>query len=349
MQNDTLVRFLLELNKKQSDLFASSDLSLARRQYRAKHSTELVGLKCMDGRLNLSVMTQTPIGIIQPFRNLGGKFDLGWPYFGILMLEIVNYAIAHGHDVIVLVTYHFSKGDVQRGCAGFSHDREAAMAHARRLIDQFEQVFGRAHAVVYPIQVGIETDEDALLFHGRNGEILNVAEHDNTATDALETALQQLYPDMKEPMLRDLLPIVLGNQKHVREIREINRPLTEIVHTEQILGLGRGFDWLHLLNRALIVGPYSPDLAEPIATAGNILLSNLNGGRIPKDEGVVLFSAAVYRDETGPERLWAEQKARFLSNFGKEVLHKRVPELNGMVQLLTGTVNLNTRLFTPIN
>jgi hypothetical protein len=35
----------------------------------------------MDGRLNLPVMTQTAVGIIQPFRNLGGKFDLGWPFF----------------------------------------------------------------------------------------------------------------------------------------------------------------------------------------------------------------------------------------------------------------------------
>lgn len=29
-----------------------------------------------------SVDTHTPLGIIQPFRNLGGMFDLGWPHLG---------------------------------------------------------------------------------------------------------------------------------------------------------------------------------------------------------------------------------------------------------------------------
>ena len=47
----------------------------------------------MDGRLNLALMTETPPGIVQPFRNIGGKFDLGWPYFGILMREWVDYAV----------------------------------------------------------------------------------------------------------------------------------------------------------------------------------------------------------------------------------------------------------------
>ena len=71
---------------------------------------------------------------------------------------------------------------------------------------------------------------------------------------------------------------------------------------EQILAVGRGFDWLHIPNKALIVGPYrfasrfrhtgflssfrltapSYNLGDPIATAGSLLLSNLRDGRIPK-------------------------------------------------------------------
>ena len=35
----------------------------------------------MDGRINISVATDTPAGIILPLRNLGGRFNLGWPYF----------------------------------------------------------------------------------------------------------------------------------------------------------------------------------------------------------------------------------------------------------------------------
>ncbi|NWF73057.1 MAG: hypothetical protein HXY51_08495, partial [Nitrospirae bacterium] len=49
-----------------------------------------IALKCMDGRLNLSVATNTPPGIIEPIRNLGGRFDLGWPHFGEVITEQVQ-------------------------------------------------------------------------------------------------------------------------------------------------------------------------------------------------------------------------------------------------------------------
>ncbi len=35
----------------------------------------------MDGRLNGSLFTGTALGIIQPCRNVGGKFNLGWTGF----------------------------------------------------------------------------------------------------------------------------------------------------------------------------------------------------------------------------------------------------------------------------
>ncbi|MDX9707578.1 MAG: hypothetical protein RBT86_08365, partial [Azospira sp.] len=56
--------------------FASPENWLARERYLARHPTAIAVLKCMDGRINIPVATQTPLGIIQPFRNLGGIFDL---------------------------------------------------------------------------------------------------------------------------------------------------------------------------------------------------------------------------------------------------------------------------------
>ncbi len=76
MPNRNLIEFLLNHNKKQSTLFCDPDAVLSRNQYRSRHPTNVAAMKCMDGRLNLSIMTQTPHGIIQPFRNLGGVFDL---------------------------------------------------------------------------------------------------------------------------------------------------------------------------------------------------------------------------------------------------------------------------------
>src|SRR6185437_13558885 len=158
-----LVEFLTERNKEQSKTYTSSDAVLWRQQYRAKYPTEIAALKCMDGRLNLALMTETPPGIIQPFRNIGGKFDLGWPFFCVLMREWVEYALSRGRDCMVLVTYHYSKGDSHRGCKGFGYDTKAAIANAEALRAKFEDVFGSSHQIVYPIVVGIETDSDSLV------------------------------------------------------------------------------------------------------------------------------------------------------------------------------------------
>jgi hypothetical protein len=51
-------------------------------------------------------------------------FDLGWPYLGEVLHNTVNSAIESSQRVLLLITYHFSKSDTMRGCAGFDHDRE---------------------------------------------------------------------------------------------------------------------------------------------------------------------------------------------------------------------------------
>ena len=76
----------------------------------------------------------------------------------------------------MLITYHYSKGDKQRGCAGFNYDTEAARAHTYDIKQQVEHVFGAGHGTVYPIVCGFETDEDALILHGANGEMLEMAQ-----------------------------------------------------------------------------------------------------------------------------------------------------------------------------
>lgn len=67
-----VVQWLLEHNRHQSGLYQQPEVSDLRRNYRHLHRTQIGCLKCMDGRLNLPVITNTPLGIIQPFRNLGG-------------------------------------------------------------------------------------------------------------------------------------------------------------------------------------------------------------------------------------------------------------------------------------
>jgi len=148
--------------------------------------------------------------------------------------------------------------------------------------------------------------------------------------------------------VNDLLPLLLGNLKHVETVRHERRPIEEAHHQEQVLAVGRGFDWLHLPNKALIIGPYTYDLAEPVATAAGILLSNLEAERVPSNEGFVLMTSAVYRDEAGPQKFRAIEKALSLARFSEQTIRLTVPQLRERLSILAGIVNLNTRRFTQI-
>ncbi len=325
-------------------MFRSAAARLSRTRYRAEHPTEIAAWKCMDGRLNLSLYTKTPPGIIQPFRNIGGRFDLGWPFFQEVTKGSVNFALSRGRRVLILVTYHYSKGDHHRGCAGFKYDTEAAHAAANQLAIQAEHVFGKQPRVVYPIVVGLETDEEALVLNGSHGELLDIGQL--AATDGLEEVVRDLYPDMDLQMVRDFFEILKGNWEHVQEMRASDRQPVELEHREQLIAVGRGFDWLHMPNKALIIGPYSHEWPDAVATAGKILLGNLEAGRVPKEQGGLLLVASLSRDEEGSFG-WnmAEEKAKYLERVATAALFEKVPELKGIVQTLSGVVFADTRKF----
>ena len=342
-----LVDWLLTHNQRQSQQFRSPDASSLRHQYRAVHPTEILVLKCMDGRLNFPPMTNTPLGILQPIRNLGGIFDLGWPYLGEVVTDWVNYAMEKGRDCMIFVTYHWSKGDKHRGCRGFNYDVEEARKYTGRLKQQIERMYGAGHSTVYPIVCGVETDLDALVLHGEHDEVMDLAGALNLTEGDLKIKLRQLFPTMRPKILNDLLPIVLGNIAHIAEIRAAQRPVFDAEHRERVLGIGRGFDWLHWLNLALIVGPFDPDLVKPIKTAAALLAGNIKEGRIRPD-GIVLLASAPYREEAGFDVPRAIEKARFLSRFSLDIIQQEVPELRELVVPLVGIVNMNTREFTRL-
>ena len=316
------IDWLFEHAARHSALFCSPDATLARNRYLARHPTAIAVMKCMDGRINIPVATNTPLGIIQPYRNLGGIFDLGWPHLGEVLAHYVQRRIAEGRRVLFLVSYHFSRGERGRGCAGFHYDTAAAFAHTQHLLGQFETVFGKGHKTVYPLICGFETDEDALILHGADGATLELASLADPAT--LPDRLAALYPDMPAQMRADLLPLLNGNLARITEVRQTERRL-DIEHREWMICLGRGFDFLHMPNLALIVGPYSPQLADPVSTAASIIESNMQAGRIP-DDGFLLLASVPY-EELGSDRARAELKARFMAAFAAEVIRSRHPAL----------------------
>lgn len=347
VSKDSQIEYLLNLNRSHSESFCSPDERNTRALHRAKHPTEIAMLKCMDGRVHGPYATNTPLGILQPFRNLGGRFNMGWPHFQSVLADWKNYAINRGRHCLILVTYHFSAGDPHRGCAGFGYDTDAAIAFSAKLTSDISRVFGERHEVVHPIQVGFETDEDALVLHGENGEIVLLSRMGMLSNEEIIVMLQRLYPTMHTCILQDLLPLVSGNLAHIKQVRESERPIINMEHREWILALGRGFDWLHSPNTALIIGPWSHNLEVPVLTAAKIIRGNMEAGRIAS-ESAVLLTSAIYRDPTGDEPLLAAEKTKFLSEMALEAISREYPDLAKVLTPLLVTVDMNTRHMTVI-
>jgi len=333
---------LLDLNDRHSRLFSSPSKQGDRHLYRSQHKLEVLAYKCMDGRLNLSVMTGT-LGLITPFRNVGAKFRLGWPHLRDMIVDHYEYADREGRALLAIATYHFSRGDKERGCAGFKKDTDAARSFASDLKAQHVRVFGQGSAF-YTILVGIETDLDALILHGEDESItVDLATVTETSPEDIHALLRRLYPSMSKKMMEGFSPFVEGNIKHVKEVQAANRPLIDIVHREWVLAFGRGFDWFHEPNTAIIVGTFDPELREPLATAARLLLDNLRSGRIPESDGVVVMSSAPFRRRAGYDRLAAIEKATWQNEEVMRVITEEVPELLPYVRQLTTVMDAETR------
>lgn len=341
------VELLLEVNRAHSEEFLR--MKNERRVYRKMYPTELAAIKCMDGRVHVPKMTKIPLGIINPYRNLGGKFDLAWPFFQRDVYGWRKYAMENKRDCVVFVTYHFSKGDKHRGCKGFDYDIDAARRFTSNLKEEFDNDFQRGvfwgDSVFYCIQLGIETDTDTLLWHPSDGgaPVDFSLVKDRTAA-VLTRAISEAFPDIAENapnIISDLLPLVEGNIKHSAEIAAAHRTLKAADHNEWVLAVGRGFDWLHEPNMALIVGPWQEDLSKPISVAASVIQGNLDAGRIP-DKKVVLMTSGAYRED-GPEPCLAERKSRYLRSRSLEVLKRDFPKLLPHLEVLATTLDLRTR------
>jgi hypothetical protein len=334
------IDWLFDLAARHGAAFGSPENSLARQRYLAEHPTAIAVLKCMDGRVNIPVVTHTPVGILMPFRNLGGMFDLGWPHLGEVLTHHVQRMVFAGRRVLFLVTYHFSKGDPHRGCAGFKYDTDAAMRHTYAIRAQMEAIFGAAHGTVYPLVCGLETDEDALIVHGENGAKLDMATFSPADRPLLAARLAALLPDMSAQMRADLLPLLEGNLEHIATVREQiarHERQLDFEHREWMICLGRGFDFLHTPNIALIIGPYSPRLDEPVKIAASIIRNNMAAGRISSD-GFLLLASAPY-DEIGVDRARAELKSRFLSSFAASVIRAEFPDMAEKMAMRTAVLD----------
>ncbi len=309
---------IVAINAEQSARYVADEA--ARHRYWAKHPTFFACIKCMDGRVLFPSMTKTPIGIVKPFRAIGGKFEIWWPSFLGRVRHWMERAVSIGSRSFIFVTYHFSVSDTHLGCAGWKYDTASARAHAERLQKEIAYVFGEQ---VTAVVAGVETDRDVLILHGAQGDISGETLIGKTAEE-IRTAIFAVFPTMDPQAITDLVPFLKGNAERVAELTKDQRNLEEKGHNERIVAIGQGFDWLAQENLALIINDADPNLADSVRVAGSLIQKNLAAAAAGDDAS--LFTCIPYR-EPGMDYRQAVARAKGLKKFAERVVAEAYPEL----------------------
>ena len=309
---------IIAINKEESERYVASEAE--RLRYWAKHPTFFACIKCMDGRVSIPLMTKTPIGIVKPFRAIGGKFDIWWPTFLGRISHWTDRAISQGSRTFVFVSYHYSASDIHLGCAGWKYDTKAARNHAEYLKKELEFVFGEE---ITAMTTGVETDHDLLTLHGPNGDLSGEMLIGKSDQD-IQDMIARHFPMMSQEMIRDLVPFLRGNAERISELRKYPRKPEQLEHNERIIAIGQGFDWLVEENLALIINDADPNLAESIRVAGSLIEKNLRNA--PAGDDATIFTNIQYR-KSGMDKRQAIARARGLRLFAEKVLHDAYPEL----------------------
>jgi len=344
-------RAAILLQKNAEHVVTYSKTLVWRKHYMAKHPTVIVVLKCMDGRIHYSVMVQLAPGIVIPFRNMGGIFDLGWLYFGQIIEEIVMQAMAAGLPVHFIITYHWSEGDPQRGCRAFNYDVEKARDYAFELKAQFDRFSDPSNnSVVYKTVIGIETDTDTLVIHGEDPcHVMDLGKLEEGTSEAwIDTELHHMLPSMSNRVREDFIPHITGNLEHQADVRKEGRSDLECHHRETVTCVGRWWDWLHELNLALIIGPLSCDTVTPIRGAASVMWENYMLDNSLADDGFVLMTSAPYSTKVDPYYSRAKEKANYLANLAYQTMIEQQPGLEDILCVMPGLVSTDTREFTQI-
>ncbi len=310
------VQKLLAYNAEQSREFAKR--ARERKCWESVHPTKIIVFECMDGRVNFSLAAGLPFGIVSSFRSMGGIFDLGMPYFAKTLSTVVRESLTDGRNCLLVVTYHFSKGDKHNGCKGHDYNTESAKLSAEKFCSELKEIFTQGKA--YPIVLGIETDEDRFVV-------------ENSSLEKLPSWIR-----------KDLDFILSENAKRANELRRTEK---EKQHGENIIAVGTGFGWIHSYNRALIIGPWHYDLNAPVITAANIVLSNLKEKRISESDGILLLCGAVPVGDnvSAIELAFAKKEAKALSEHCAKIIETSVPEVLPYLHTITGITNPKTRMF----
>jgi len=191
--------------------------------------------------------------------------------------------------------------------------------------------------------MGIETDRDVVILHGPNGDVTG-DKLIGMSREEVYREVQRTFPEMKERVLLDVLPFLLGNARRVQELLHKPRTIMELGHGERVIALGRGFSGLARANFALIINTHDPNLDDAVVTQAEIIEENLL--RTMRGDDATLFTCMTYSSsEEGRSYRQAKATAWGLHHFAREHIRARRPRLwhGGRLHHLVGVVNDETK------
>lgn len=345
--------YLIDLNARKSEEFIRDKPK--RQEWRRDGHAEWGNFECMDGRVNCSAIMGAPHGIMQSWRNIGGKFDVKkWPRLWNSVEKMVVCAKRSKRPVILNINSHYSRSEPKLGCKGHHYDIEVARAASWALKSQFDY-YHADDPDVCVIQTTTETDEDAIIFHAPQKPDLDLGMVAGASESDIWKALRELYCRqhslMSDRIFKDILLFAMRNLEHVSEVRRAKRPIAEAEHREWVLAVGQGFDWLRVPNTALIVGPFDPNFLQSVRIAGQIIAGNMQCPGFNKQRGVVILASSQFDPHIGPAgQRYAADVAKDLAYRAKIVLEQGVPELRSyLLGHLTVSVNMDTRRFNVLD
>lgn len=334
--------YLLYLHSESARLFNDLQNKLLREDYMQKHRTKFMIFKCMDGRCNMSVFTKIQPGILDPMREMGAKFKIGWAHLQDIVMNWIMDGNIFNRFKVGVFTYHFSRSNKKLGCKAFDYDTDKAIQYAKDLQQEFNEVFQAQDNVgMFTVLWGMETDAGALFLHGHAGQVIDLYRETREDPDYWIPQLQQLYPSFPKSVIVDIFELVKGNISHLKEVKALKtiKQQEQLDHAEFGLAFGRGLWWLHKPNAMLIVGPFNPNPVEPISTAAGLLLDNVNKKRVNPEMGIALMTSVPFTKKTGFEEMLAQKKAINNSTLADKIIKKNVPDLYPYLKRLTCTIN----------
>lgn len=340
MPNGGGIARLIGLNESHSRLFRESGAARIRHQTRSE--TEVGGSFCSDGRVNMALATQMPIGSIHKHRNIGAVFDLfEWPLYRQDVENFVLNSLRLGRRCLYLPSFHFSANDIKRGCKGHKHDTSLAISNASSLAGQFKKMFIPDELGL--LVIGINTDLDELVLLKRDGSLVHASSLMGLNDESLLDAVYQSNKHLPRAVAKDFLWLLKGNLNHIQELRQRPRGDFDNDHQESVVAIGQGLDWLYTYNLGLIVGPYDPNLGAAIKTAAEIVWDNIRQQRVNPDEGIVIIASAQYDSSIHFKRNGAIIWAKDLMRIANQIIANELPEFAEYADFMSVVTDLNTR------